>query len=480
MVANAMALPAGSTLAGQPWTLLNVLSATVDRRQQLELTRAYWRLTQAVGEYHFCADHAARLGQLKASSADAAATRFGQAAAAAMLRQAELEATEAQYGLAQLLRLPGGAALPLPADRPHVGAYRTNFHVLFAGRTAPESALLMDRILPIRRRAIDEQAAAVQAAEDVLAAVTDQQLSGRGDLIDFAACSQELLGQQRRFVRTVCQYNRNIADYAFVVTGPTTSPQGLVAILIGPLQQATPAGAVQTVGANERVADPMQQAVRDGWNKTEPTLAPPRDAPKKEEPTLAPPRDSLQAVGKNEPTLAPPRDSLPAGIKNEPTPAPPRDSLPAGVKNEPTPAPPRKDAAAGQPAKLDDKPAASNDRTSPTLALPQQRTANKPVVADSAVAGFCGRKDGVGRCHFAVVRCSARCRAGRADEGTDRRVALGPLVAAGDRPTHQPARLPDARLGNGSPGHDQRLLARPPTGCRIPGARPAGGTARGV
>ena len=289
-----------------------------------------------------------------------------------MLRQAEIEATEAQYELARLLRLPGGAGLPLPADRPHVGAYRTNFQVLFAGRPAPEPAMLMDRILPIRRRAIDEQAAAVQAAEDVLAAVADQPPGGRGELADFSACSQDLLNQQRKFVRTVCQYNRNIAEYAFVVTGPTVSPQGLVAILIGPVQQATAAGAVQAVGANERIADPMRQAVRNGWKTTEPTLAPPRD--------------SLQAVGKNEPTLAPPRDALPAAGKNEPTLAPPRDSLPALGKNEPTLAPPRKDSAAQQPTNLEDKPAAAGDRTSQTPTSPQPRTANKPVVPTSAVS----------------------------------------------------------------------------------------------
>ncbi len=192
---------------------------------------------------------------MKSSGGDAA-LRVAQASAAATLHQAELEATEAQYELARLLRLPGGAALPLPADRPHVGAYRTNFQAMFAGRTPPEPAALMDRILPIRRRAIDEQAAAVQAAEDVLAAATDQQPNGRSDAADVVACSQELLRQQRAFLRTVGDYNRNIAEYALVVTGPAATPQALVAILIGPMQQAIPAGAVQTAGANERLVDP--------------------------------------------------------------------------------------------------------------------------------------------------------------------------------------------------------------------------------
>jgi hypothetical protein len=351
MVANAMTLPTGSTVAGQPWTLLNVLSTTADRGQQLELTRAYWRLVQAVGEYHYCADHATRLARLKASEA---AIRLRQAEAGAMLRQAELGATEAQYELARLLRLSGGAALPLPADRPHVGAYRTNFQALFGGRTAPEPAMLMDRLLPIRRRAIDEHAAAVEAAGDVLTAAADPQAGGRGDPADLAACSRDLLAEQRKFLRTVCEYNRNIAEYALAVTGPTTSPQGLVAILIGSVQQVTAAAAVQPAGASQPMLDPPRQATRSGWQTAQPTPAPPRDAGKKNEPTLAPPRDALQAVGKNEPTLAPPRDSLPAAGKNEPTLAPPRDSS-----------------------------AAAGDRTPQTPPQPQTRTANKPVITGS-------------------------------------------------------------------------------------------------
>ena len=341
-------MPPGSALAGQPWTLFNVLSATADRRQQLELTRAYWRLVQAIAEYHFCWEHAGRLGGLKSPGGNAAAFRVGQASAGATLRQAELEATEAQYELARLLRLPGGAPLPLPADRPHVGAYRTSFEAMFSGRVPPEPAALIDRILPIRRRAIDEQAAAVQAAEDVLVAASDQPPTGRGDAAGVMACSEELLREQRAFLRIVCDYNRNIAEYAFVVTGPATSPQALVAMLIGTIQQAAPAAAVQAAGANEPIADPMRQAVRNGWKTSEPTLAPPRDAVKKNEPTLAPPRDSLQAAGKNEPTLAPPR----------------------------------KESGTQQPANLEDKPALPNDRASP--ALPQLRTANKPVVPASA------------------------------------------------------------------------------------------------
>ena len=311
MVADALLLPSGAALTGQPMTLVSVLSSTMDRRQQLGMTRAYWRLAQAVAEYHFCFDHAHNLEQLESHGNRPASLRLVRASAAAMVRQAELKATAAQCVLAGLMQLPAGAPLPLPADHPHVGAYRTNFQALFAARTPPEPLMLIDRILPIQRQAIDDQAAAVRAAEDVFLAARDQQQS---DAVDIAACSRELLKQQRAFIHIVREYNANITEYGLAVAGPMTSPQALVAILIGPARQgAAPVvyGDVRPTSANEPIADSMQQ----------PTLAAPRTGWRTGQPTPAPPRDGLRPMGKNEPTLAPPqekRDDDPATLEDKP------------------------------------------------------------------------------------------------------------------------------------------------------------------
>ena len=84
MVADAMTLPAGSGLVGQPLTLLSVLASTPDRRQQLETVRAYWQLLQAVAEYHFCLDHAQRLDRIKPVDGESPWLRLAKASAAAM------------------------------------------------------------------------------------------------------------------------------------------------------------------------------------------------------------------------------------------------------------------------------------------------------------------------------------------------------------------------------------------------------------
>ncbi len=412
MVADAMQLPKGSTLTGQPLTLLSVLELTPDRRQQLELTRAYWDLAQAAAEYHFCLDHAQDLERIKPTDNEPASLRLARASAAAMLRQAELEATGAQCELARLARLPAGSPLPLPADRPHVGPYRTNFQEMFAGRTPPEPAVLMERILPIRRQAVDDQAAAVQAAEDVLAAVADQQQSGQGDAAGATACGRELLRQQRVFIRAVCAYNRYIAEYGLAVAGPTANAQLLAAILIGPVQQGVApviSGDVQPAGASEPIGNPMGQPSRNEptlapprtnsestpapsggvWRTTEPTLAPPRDGVKKSEPTLAPPRDGLRPVEKNEPTLAPPRDGLRPVEKNEPTLAPPRDE----------------EAADQAPAAIQQKPLVPIE-TLPSSPSPRPRTARKPALADAQLPFTSGEGRGT-RGEGAVVAAAS-------------------------------------------------------------------------
>jgi len=318
MVAEALMLPGGSALTGQPLTLLRVLSSTPDRRRQLELTKMYWRLAQAVANYHFCLNRANELAKLSPRAEDAAAMRLARASSAASLREAELEAADAQHELAGLMPLPPDAPLPLPADRPHVGPYRTHFQELFATRAPPDQARLVERVLPIWRQVVDERAAAVQAAEDALTAAMDNHAARAADASAVAACSEELLRQQRAFIRAVCDYNRHIAEYGVAVAGPTTTPQALVAMLIGPVPEAaTPLApgvesGVQPAGLNEPATIPGA--------RNEPTLAPPRDGWKRNEPTLAPPRESLNLNGKNEPTLAPPRESvMPDGPKTRPS-----------------------------------------------------------------------------------------------------------------------------------------------------------------
>ncbi len=299
MVAEALSRPANGPVAGQPLTVLQALSAIRDRGRQLEIMLAYWRLVEAVAVDHFCHQHVEQLSRLSGGT-DEPVVRAASAAASARLREAELEAVDVQYRLAALLGMSANAPLPLPADRPYVGPYRTGFPQVFAGRTAPERTRLLARVLPIWQQAIDERAAAVQAAEEASSAVS----RGPGSAADASArlvCSRDLFEQRRALIRAVCEYNRDIAAYALAVARLGASPRAITAMLIGPPQTAaTPAvliapasngttagkaadSAVQPAALNEPVQSPDLQSLR-----SEPTLAAPRTVPASAPPTNEP------------------------------------------------------------------------------------------------------------------------------------------------------------------------------------------------
>ena len=80
LVAEALNLPAGSTLTGRPLALLTVVSTARDQRQQFEVVHAYWRLAEAVAEYRFCLDQESQLGRLCAGLEEAGELRAAQAA----------------------------------------------------------------------------------------------------------------------------------------------------------------------------------------------------------------------------------------------------------------------------------------------------------------------------------------------------------------------------------------------------------------
>jgi hypothetical protein len=238
MVAESLQIPAGSATAGQPWPLAQALAASTDRKQQLLVIHGYWQLTEALAKYHFAFEQTAQLGQLRGRPADDTAMRAARAAATATLRESELAVISAQHDFAALVQLPAESPLPLPADRPHVGGYRTNFQSLFGRSSPPPIARVIDRTLPIRLTAIKERTAAVQAAQDAFLAAADSYQAGQTDLSVVMSAAEQLLLQRRAMIETVCRYNHDIAEYAVSVLGPNVTAQQLVGALI---EQGSPA-----------------------------------------------------------------------------------------------------------------------------------------------------------------------------------------------------------------------------------------------
>jgi hypothetical protein len=257
VMTEALALPQGAGVSGQSMTLLSALATTNDRRQQLEIAHAYWRLVEAVADYHFAWNYDNQIKRLKVPSGESAALRAAQAAAVASLLEAELTVNAAQYELAALVRFPDNAALPLPADPPHVGPYTTYFAELYANKPAPVQAKIIDRNLPVRLRAIEQHLLAVKAADEAMESTLDDMSRQRAALVDFIAAAKEDLQQRQALAAAVCRYNWEIADYAMMVVPSGISPQMLVARLIRqPQGSVSPTAAkassgVQPAGHNE-------------------------------------------------------------------------------------------------------------------------------------------------------------------------------------------------------------------------------------
>jgi hypothetical protein len=231
LLAEALATPSEGALAGQPVELVQALSRSADRSQQLRIAQAYWRLATAQAAYHWALDAQQSLERYTTSQEASPAVGSARAAASAEVREAELAVSQAQQELADLVGTTG-AGLPLCTDRPHVGNYNTLYEEIFGGRPAPPRIRLIHRTLPIRRKAIDAHAEAIVAALDAVAATGEELQGGAANLPAVLAALAQLQRQRQAFLLAVRDYNQEIAEYLFAVARPGTSQRVLVSQLI--------------------------------------------------------------------------------------------------------------------------------------------------------------------------------------------------------------------------------------------------------
>jgi hypothetical protein len=379
IVAELLALPEDGALTGRPITLLEALSSAQDQQRQLAVTHAYWRLAQAVADYRIALEQHEQLRQIQPRPEDAMMLRAAEASAKAALRTAELAALTAQYHLADAAKLSATGPLPLSADRPHVGPYRTYFDEVFSMRNPPAHARLLHRNLPIRRQVIDARTKAVQAAHDAVVAALDAYGLGKADLADVLSSVRDWTGQHRALLASVGDYNHDIADYALSVAGPQTDQRVLVAMLIHPKPQAAPATAPKDDSGKARAPSDTQPSSTAASEVRPATLNAPLPASGSKQPTLAPLPDRLQPLDHETPELAPPPEPSDVGGDTSPSSAasdyPPTESLPD---------------EAGRAAPIDEsqtaEPAAPEPPMVPVPAgLPAltPRTTNKPSLDDS-------------------------------------------------------------------------------------------------
>jgi len=297
LISQLLTLPTNAKLTGREVTLLETLSAVPNASRQLDIIRAYWQLSFVCGEYHIRLQQMEQLTKLDVKSGDEAVLNAAKASGKALLKEAELSVMAAQYNLASLAMLPTDSELPLPADRPHVGPYRTNFNQLFGARPAPEQPKLIAHTMPVRCRAIDAHAAAVAAAENTLEASLEAYKDGKVPLEMVLSFIAQLDQQQRSIVASVCNYNHDIANYAMSVIDRPMTAGTIVAMLIEPINTLQPLKPISDTSVrptvlNEPLATPPKMLLRSA-TQNQPTLTRLRNSnPRK--PTLAPPKPTSQ------------------------------------------------------------------------------------------------------------------------------------------------------------------------------------------
>ena len=238
-----------SALAGRATSLLELMTRVgADRSRQIWVVRDYWKLSAAQADFNWAADELARLDQINAAKGlESPILTAAQAAAQARLREAQVGAIAAQQELADLVAITDKNQLPLAADPPLVGPYRTYFEALFATRVAPPRTRAIDRGLPLRLEAIQSRTEAVRAASTAVHYAEDSRAKGQTDLQTLLNCHADLARQRRAFLATVRDYNLDIGEYALAVADPGITTERLVAMMI--LVKAP--APLTTVGRNE-------------------------------------------------------------------------------------------------------------------------------------------------------------------------------------------------------------------------------------
>ncbi|HEY2148106.1 MAG TPA: hypothetical protein VGH32_09225, partial [Pirellulales bacterium] len=263
LMGQALTAPKDTALAGRATTLLELMGRVgSDRARQAWIVRDYWKLSAALADFNWAADEAARLDQITAAKGlESPILTAAQAAAQARLREAQVAAITAQQELADLLGIAEKNQLPLAADSPLVGPYRTYFDALFAGKVPPPRTRAIDRGLPVRLEAIQSRTVAVHAAATAVRTAEDLRSRGQADLRTLLDCHADLSRQRRAFLATVRDYNLDIGDYALAVADPSTATERLVAMMIiakAPVP-ATAVGRNEPTLAQPSADDPLFQ-----------------------------------------------------------------------------------------------------------------------------------------------------------------------------------------------------------------------------
>ena len=230
LLRDAIARGKSATAAGEEFQLQQLLSTPTGRTQHKHVVWNYWDLCSSLARLHFANEERQLLENLDGSGE--AVHRRALVGARTRQVEAQIAVVDAQFRLAELASIPIGQRLPLPADAPLVGPYRTEFEPLHRQRAVPDRMRRIDRTLPLRQQLIVTYADGIRAARSALQTTQRDHETGRATSTDAVAAVDHLRQQRMAFLDAVRQYNCDIAEYALAVARPTDSAARLVAMMI--------------------------------------------------------------------------------------------------------------------------------------------------------------------------------------------------------------------------------------------------------
>ncbi len=217
---------------GLPMGLQDLL-VNSNTSQQKQLVFQYWKTYQAWAEYRFALNHLRDIQQLGPvrNEVDRGILEAAQSAARDDAQARGLELTLQQQTLDQFIQGGRSASLPLPADTPLVGRYRTNFEIYSARQSLPAKMQAIHEWLPRQQELIADRAATLQRFRN--AALQSAHATSQGYPI---ASAVQTLSMSRHnhteFITSVVRYNQRIAEYALTVRPSQNAPDQIVAMLI--------------------------------------------------------------------------------------------------------------------------------------------------------------------------------------------------------------------------------------------------------
>jgi len=246
-----------ASLPGRPVALRTLLGPQPAGTRHLDTVRAYWRLTRAVADYHYAMDEYRFLAAVPVGREDQLSFAAAQASAKAEQAESRLAAVRAQQALAEISPHANGGKLPLPADMPVVGAYRTHFEELNQRGAARDELGRIDQSLPVIRDVIDAQAEAVAAAAAALPPALQAYQQGQTPLAHVLDAHERLRRHRRAFLTAVERYNAEIADYALSVSLPAVTGERIAGMLI----EERPSG--RSVLAGKKTGSDIQRVTNE-------------------------------------------------------------------------------------------------------------------------------------------------------------------------------------------------------------------------